>query len=284
MVCIPHIPCLGRQILYHWAAREAKGRLGFWKVWRTWGRASRNHNVWVCPGSIGWFCSLSLKFQSYSLPPPQDPCLFPDPFSCRFLRKQTPRQQQLFTPSPGCEHRPGCSSLTREGPQHSQNWRRGWREGRRLKLQGEVHHSLVGRKTLAREDWSMEDLLLLWKLLVSVLWELILFSLSAVSSSLWPYGLQPARFHCPSLPLRLCSNSCPLSWWFLPIIASSVALFSSWNLWLWLIEIREQEKKEEDTEDPKVSWRLWGIQEEMNLVAFFRTFNQSGKDAARVHA
>ena len=42
---------------------------------------------------------------------------------------------------------------------------------------------------------------------------LLLFSLSVVSVSLWPHGLQHARLPCPSLSLRVCSNSCPLSWW-----------------------------------------------------------------------
>ena len=31
---------------------------------------------------------------------------------------------------------------------------------------------------------------------------------------------------CPSLSPRVCSNSCPLSWWCYPIIPSSVAPFS----------------------------------------------------------
>ena len=34
-------------------------------------------------------------------------------------------------------------------------------------------------------------------------------------------------FLCPSLSLRVCSNSCPLSWWCHPTISSSVAPFSS---------------------------------------------------------
>ena len=56
---------------------------------------------------------------------------------------------------------------------------------------------------------------------------ILLFSHSVVSDSFRPCGLQHARLPCPSLALRVCSNSCPLSWWYHPIISSSVALFSS---------------------------------------------------------
>ena len=48
-----------------------------------------------------------------------------------------------------------------------------------------------------------------------------------MSYSLWPHGLQHARLSCPSLSPRICSNSCPLSWWCHPIISSSVIPFSS---------------------------------------------------------
>ena len=41
----------------------------------------------------------------------------------------------------------------------------------------------------------------------------LLFSCSVVSNSLWPQGLQHARFPCPSLSPRVCSNSCQLSQW-----------------------------------------------------------------------
>ena len=56
---------------------------------------------------------------------------------------------------------------------------------------------------------------------------LLLFSPSVVSSSLQSHGLQHARHPCPSLSLRVCSNSCPLSWWCHPITSSSVIPFSS---------------------------------------------------------
>ena len=52
------------------------------------------------------------------------------------------------------------------------------------------------------------------------------FSLSVVSDSLQPHGLQHARFSCPSPSPRASSNSCPLSWWCHPTISSSVVPFS----------------------------------------------------------
>ena len=56
---------------------------------------------------------------------------------------------------------------------------------------------------------------------------LLLFSHSVVSDSLRPRGLQHARLPRPSLSPRVCSNSCPLSWWHHPTISSSVTPFSS---------------------------------------------------------
>ena len=56
---------------------------------------------------------------------------------------------------------------------------------------------------------------------------LLLFSCSVVSDSLRPHELQHVRLPCPSLSLRVCSNSCALSWWCHPTISSSVALLSS---------------------------------------------------------
>ena len=48
-----------------------------------------------------------------------------------------------------------------------------------------------------------------------------------MSDSLRPHELQHAELPCPSLSPRICSNSCPLSWWCHPIILSSVVSFSS---------------------------------------------------------
>ena len=47
-----------------------------------------------------------------------------------------------------------------------------------------------------------------------------------MSDSLRPRGLQHARLPCPSPSPRVCSNSCPLSWWCHPTISSSVVPFS----------------------------------------------------------
>ena len=48
-----------------------------------------------------------------------------------------------------------------------------------------------------------------------------------MSNSLWPHELQHTRLPCPSPSPRICSNSCPLSWWCHPTISSSVILSSS---------------------------------------------------------
>ena len=55
---------------------------------------------------------------------------------------------------------------------------------------------------------------------------LVLFSLSVVSDSLWPYGLQDTRLPCPSPTPEACSNSCPSTQWCHPTISSSVVPFS----------------------------------------------------------
>ena len=60
-------------------------------------------------------------------------------------------------------------------------------------------------------------------------YSIMFFSCSVMSDSLQPHGLQQARLPCPSLSLRACSNSCPLSHWCHPTTSSSVVLFSSWS-------------------------------------------------------
>ena len=42
-----------------------------------------------------------------------------------------------------------------------------------------------------------------------------------MSDSLWPHGLQHARLPRPWLFPRVCSNWCPLGWWYNPTILSS---------------------------------------------------------------
>ena len=49
-----------------------------------------------------------------------------------------------------------------------------------------------------------------------------------MSNSLWPRGLQHTRHPCLWPTPRVWSNSCPSSWWCIPIISSSVPPFSSW--------------------------------------------------------
>jgi len=57
-------------------------------------------------------------------------------------------------------------------------------------------------------------------------YQLLLFSRSVVSDSLWPHGLQHARPPCPSPTPRVYSNSCPSNLWCHPTISSSVIPFS----------------------------------------------------------
>ena len=51
-------------------------------------------------------------------------------------------------------------------------------------------------------------------------------SVSAVSNSLLPHGLQHARLPCPSPTPGACSNSYPLNWWCHPTISSYVVPFT----------------------------------------------------------
>ena len=66
-----------------------------------------------------------------------------------------------------------------------------------------------------------------WILYNWATWEApLLSSRSVMSNCLWPHRLQDARLPCPSLTPRVCSDSCPLSWWYHPAISSSVIPFS----------------------------------------------------------
>ena len=47
-----------------------------------------------------------------------------------------------------------------------------------------------------------------------------------MSNSLWPHRLKHARLFCPPLSLRVCSDSCPLSWWCYLTTSSSAVPFS----------------------------------------------------------
>ena len=67
----------------------------------------------------------------------------------------------------------------------------------------------------------------LLKSLVSVQFSSVQFSRSVMSDSLWPHESQHARPPCPSPTPGVHSNSCSLSQWCHPAIASSVVPFSS---------------------------------------------------------
>ena len=58
-------------------------------------------------------------------------------------------------------------------------------------------------------------------------YSLIQFSSVAESFPTLPHGLQHAWIPCPSPAPRVCSNPCPSSQWYHPIISSSVVPFSS---------------------------------------------------------
>ena len=53
----------------------------------------------------------------------------------------------------------------------------------------------------------------------------LLFSREAMSNALQPHGMQHARFPCPSISPKVCSNSCPLCQWCYRTISSSITLF-----------------------------------------------------------
>ena len=67
----------------------------------------------------------------------------------------------------------------------------------------------------------------MWTTREAPLKRLLLFSLSVVSKSLRPHGLQHARLPCPSPSPGVCSNLCPLSQWCHLTISSSVIPISS---------------------------------------------------------
>ena len=54
---------------------------------------------------------------------------------------------------------------------------------------------------------------------------ILLFNCWVMSNSLQPHGLQHVRFPRPSPSPRVCSNSCPLCWWWHPVPSCSVAPF-----------------------------------------------------------
>ena len=79
------------------------------------------------------------------------------------------------------------------------------------------------------DKWSPEPntRLLLWFSHEPTLQFMQSICFQVMSNSLQPHGVEHARLPCPSLSPRVCSNSCPLSWWCCPTIPSSVTPFSS---------------------------------------------------------
>ena len=55
---------------------------------------------------------------------------------------------------------------------------------------------------------------------------LLLFSCWVLFESLCPHGLQHSRLLCPLLTPRVCSHSCPLSWWCYLALSPSDTPFS----------------------------------------------------------
>ena len=89
--------------------------------------------------------------------------------------------------------------------------------------------SRTGDKIHAYQDYYTKQLKssmwICW--LNAVQYQLVQFSHSVVSDSLWPHESQQARPPCPSPTPGVHSNSCPSSWWCHPAISSSVVPFSS---------------------------------------------------------
>ena len=89
----------------------------------------------------------------------------------------------------------------------------------------QVHEGIFCEPHGSREkEWTMT---LTW-----VMWEKMVYCgccwITKSSPTLCdPHRLQHARLPCPSLSLRVCSNSCPLGFWCHPAISSSVTPFSS---------------------------------------------------------
>ena len=73
----------------------------------------------------------------------------------------------------------------------------------------------------------MSDHHLLSKPCLGSLFHSVQFNRSVMSNSLWPHGLQHARFTCPSPTPGVYSDSCSSSRWCHPTISSSVVPFSS---------------------------------------------------------
>ena len=80
---------------------------------------------------------------------------------------------------------------------------------------------------MKRSQWDPNSLRMGTGHLKDQTYHSVQFSHLVLSDSLQPHRLQHARLPCPSPIPRAYSNSCPLSWWWHPIISSSVICFSS---------------------------------------------------------
>ena len=81
---------------------------------------------------------------------------------------------------------------------------------------------------LGRKKFSSTILSSLVGLRIKLTWDRLLFCLATKSCpTLQPHGLQHTRLPCPSLFLRVCSDSFPMSQWCYPTISSFVIPFSS---------------------------------------------------------
>ena len=75
--------------------------------------------------------------------------------------------------------------------------------------------------------WFLNNMIFMHCMICRLLFSSVQFSHLVMSNSLQAYGLQHARFPCPSPTTRVYSNLCPLSQWCHPNISSSVIPFSS---------------------------------------------------------
>ena len=88
-------------------------------------------------------------------------------------------------------------------------------------------NGLLALRVWKARSWSCDFKRDFWIWQPEIVFVCLLFSRSVTSNSLWPRRHQHARLPCPSLSFGVCSNSCPLSWWYHPTISSSADLFSS---------------------------------------------------------
>ena len=79
---------------------------------------------------------------------------------------------------------------------------------------------------------SLWNIIMLSLMMISLFFNLVCFNIVVFQllSHVWLFSIPWIVAHqasCPSLSPRVCSNSCPLSWWYYLTISSSVIPFSS---------------------------------------------------------